>query len=568
MKKNKLIIIGNGIAGNLAALYISQKLPELEITIVGKTDKPRTLVGESTVELSTHFFEALGLGKLLEDKHYHKYGLTYYFKTKKDANDPNYVVHEAPGVIRLPAYNLNRFTFDNDLRELNSKRNIKVIKGTVQDVSLKTSTQKHHILSVEMEDSEKTNLMLEADWFIDSSGTRRFLAKKLALRKDPGYQRSTFWFRLKKFDRNIFNKISALKSKHHCYDSYYVTHHFYGKGYWIWMIPMRSPDGETMISIGYTYRTEQGAEIVRTVDDFISTVEKDHPIITEIVKSGEINTLSEDVLDIAAYTNYMYESKQYYSKDGWFLIGDSAFLFDPINSLGLSYVSHMICQVAAIISKDKEGNLTNSYIDCHEKHIQSILSLQDSWGKWYEIMHDPVKLSWTLLMNNMSYFNVLLPAFINGAFLDGRHIDVFTEQFKRLPVEQQGPAYPFPKLLDILSEQSKNIDLSCLPNLYSKNIPFGLYKADEKLRKKLFLRYLFRLITLRTAIIKRINWKLNKHHLSVLGESLWDNCVDFVRIILVSLFSHGLVKYHKSDDPDATPFGNNGKFLKFNDTPK
>lgn len=125
MEKNKLVIIGNGITGNLAALYISQKLPELEITIVGKTDKPRSVVGESTVELSTHFFEALGLGKILEDKHYHKYGLTYYFKTKKD---PNYVVHEAPGVIRLPAYNLNRFTFDNDLRGLNSKRNIKVIK--------------------------------------------------------------------------------------------------------------------------------------------------------------------------------------------------------------------------------------------------------------------------------------------------------------------------------------------------------------------------------------------------------------------------------------------------------
>ncbi|WP_239373739.1 NAD(P)/FAD-dependent oxidoreductase [Snodgrassella gandavensis] len=568
MEKNKLVIIGNGITGNLAALYISQKLPELEITIVGKTDKPHSVVGESTVELSTHFFEALGLGKLLEDKHYHKYGLTYYFKTKKDPNDPNYVVHEAPGVMRLPAYNLNRFTFDNDLRELNSKRNIKVISGTVKDVSLKISTRKHHILTVETEDTEKTNLMLEADWFIDCSGTRRFLAKKLGLHKDPGYQRSTFWFRLKNFDRNIFDKISALKPEHHCYDSYYVTHHFYGKGYWIWMIPMRSPNGKTMISIGYTYRTEQGAETVKTLDDFIMTVGKDHPIIVEIVKSGEINTLSENMLDISAYRNYMYESKQYYSKDGWFLIGDSAFLFDPINSLGLSYVSHMICQVAAMISKDKAGNLSESYINCHEKHIQSILSLQDSWGKWYEIMHDPVKLSWTLLMNNMSYFNVLLPAFMNGAFLDGRHIDVFTEQFKRLPVEQQGPAYPFPKLLDILSEQATNIDLACLPNLYSKNIPFSLYRADEKLRKKLFSRYLFRLITLRTALIRRIHWKLDKRHLSILFSAIGDNCLDMMRILLVSLFSHDLIKYHKPNNPDATPFGKNGTFLKFNKTPE
>jgi saccharopine dehydrogenase-like NADP-dependent oxidoreductase len=66
MGKNKLVIIGNGIVGNLAALYISKKLPELEITIVGKSEQRRAIVGESTVELSTHFFEGLDWEKYLK----------------------------------------------------------------------------------------------------------------------------------------------------------------------------------------------------------------------------------------------------------------------------------------------------------------------------------------------------------------------------------------------------------------------------------------------------------------------------------------------------------------------
>ncbi|MFK8258376.1 tryptophan 7-halogenase [Erwinia sp. AnSW2-5] len=561
MDKNKLVIIGNGIVGNLAALYLSQKLPELEITIIGKSDQRRAIVGESTVELSTHFFEGLGLGKILEDKHYHKYGLTYYFKVNNDPDDTRYVVHEAPGVIRMPAYNLNRFTFDKDLRETNSRRNIKVIEGVVNDVLLKTPEQHRHILSVKMTNGEMTSP--EADWFIDCSGTRRFLVKKLGLEKSPPYQRSSFWFRLKKFDRDIFDKINVIKKEHHCYDPYYVTHHFYGKGYWIWMIPMRSPDGETMMSIGYTYRPELGSEIVKNYDDFISAVGQDHPTIVELVESGEIHRLPGNLPDITGYRDYMYESKKYYSKDGWFIIGDAAFLFDPINSLGLSYVSHMICQVAAIISKDRTHSLTDSYIKCHEQHIQSILSLHDSWGKWYEFMHDPVKMSWTLLMNNMSYFNVLLPAFINGGFLDGRHINVFSELFKRQPVEMHQAAYPFPKLLDILSEQVDEIDLFSTPNLYAKNIPFELYRADEKLRKKLLVRYFFKLIMLRTSLIRRIKWKLNKHHMNVLFSALGDNLTDMLRMVSVRLFSHDMVKYHKSGSPDATPFGQDGEFMKF-----
>jgi flavin-dependent dehydrogenase len=557
---NKVVIIGNGIVGNLTALYLSKKIPELEITLIGRTDRQRALVGESTVELSTHFFEALGLGKLLEDKHYHKYGLTYYYKSKKDPSCRDYVVHEAPGIIRLPAYNLNRFTFDKELRRIVSNRPIEVIEGTVKNVTFKDDNSKTH--RIEIKSPDGTTSSSEADWVIDASGANRFLVKKLKLHQAPAYQRSSFWFRLKEFDRDILNNINAMKIEHHCYDPYYVTHHFYGQAYWIWMIPMRSETGESMMSIGYTYRPELGSETVKNLDDFLRVVEKDHPVITDLVRSGTL-CKAGNIDDTTLYRNYMYEAKQYYSKDGWFLVGDSAFLFDPINSLGLSYVSHMVCQIAAMIAKDKQGELTQSYIDCHEKHIQAILSLQDSWGKWYEFMGDPVKLSWTLLTNNMAYFNVLLPAFMNGGFLDGRHIDMFTQFFKRLPVEQQGVSYPYAKLLDLLSEQATKIDLNILPNLYAANVPFELYRADEKLRKKLFIRYLLRTVSIRTELMKRIQWKLEKRYLSLFFMSLAESVSDLFKIIVVKCASNDMIEYHDIKNPDASPFGKGGNFLEF-----
>lgn len=68
----KLVIIGTGIAGNLAAMYFRKRLPDIDVTLVGRTDQKRPMVGESTVKITTPFFKALGLGTLLEERHYHK----------------------------------------------------------------------------------------------------------------------------------------------------------------------------------------------------------------------------------------------------------------------------------------------------------------------------------------------------------------------------------------------------------------------------------------------------------------------------------------------------------------
>jgi len=55
-------------------MYLRKRLPEGKIVVVGRTDRQWPLEGESTVELTTHFFKALGLSQLLKERHCHKYG--------------------------------------------------------------------------------------------------------------------------------------------------------------------------------------------------------------------------------------------------------------------------------------------------------------------------------------------------------------------------------------------------------------------------------------------------------------------------------------------------------------
>jgi len=555
-----IAIIGSGITGNLAAMYFRKRLPDVKVIVIGRHDRERLLVGESTVELTTHFLKALGLSSLLEERHYHKYGLTYYFKLSSDPASHRYVVHEAPGVIRMPAFNLNRWTFDRDIRQINDEIGVERVDGDVADIALNVGDRRMHRLT--LRERNGATATLDADWVVDASGRNRFLARKLDLKKEAPYQRSSFWFRLKRFDRTTLADIDATRVEHHCYDPYYVTHHFYGRAYWIWVIPMRSETGGDLVSIGITYRADMLGRDIASVDDFVACVAADHPVIGELVRSGEVH-------DVNALRNYMYESKQHYSVDGWFLIGDAAFTFDPANSAGLSYVAQEIPHVAAMIRKDIDGMLHQTYVDCLEAHIQAQLSLQDAWSHWYEFMHDPLRMAWTLLVSNMAYFHILLPTYVNGGFLDGNQARQLADLLPRFPRGAQPPAYPFPCLLDAVARSHPDIGPALLPNLYERTVNFDLYRADEAARPRYAARYFRLLVALRLRLMRHVAWRPTPAHLRLASRHLLGAAKDAMRSLALSVRPSLFYRYGPSSPILASPFEPNGGFLRvarFNQT--
>lgn len=549
-KKHRLIIMGAGIVGQLMAMYVRKRLPEIEVTIVGHPDKKRPIVGESTVEVTAHFLEGLGLGALLEEKHYHKYGLTYYFKLSPDPACRRYVIHEAPGVLRMPAYNLNRTTFDTDIRAINRSLGVGAVEAMVTDADLGMEGRVHRLRLRHPDGREEE---MEADWVVDATGRSRFLARKLELAKQPPYQRSCFWFRLRGFDRTRLQDIQATRVEHHCYDPYYVTHHFYARGYWVWLIPMRAPDGNDLISIGITHRPEILGSTVTTLDQFLEVIRKDHPVIAELVETGSI-------VDENALRDYMYEATQYYSKDGWFLIGDAAFTFDPANSAGLAYIAHQVPQIAAMIRKDMDGRLTDRYIDCLERHLNAQLTLQDTWSKWYDVMHEPLKMAWTLLVANMAYFHVVLPNYVNGAFLDGHQALQFAELLPRVPPDRQPPSYPFPCLLDAITEQYARVPETCLPNLYHRTVNWGIYRADEQARPRFAARYFWMLAVLRLRLLGMVHWRPTVRHARLLGRHLRGALSDASKALVLRVRPRSFYRHGDSPPDLVSPFPG-GTFL-------
>lgn len=406
--ENRVVVIGSGIAGNMAAAWLKKEQPDLEVVIVGRTDTKTPLVGESLTEFSSIFLRAVGMEESLRTRHFPKYGLSFYYKENiRDPASRRYAVHDPIKEPHIPSFLINRFTFDDDLRAVNRSRGIEMIEANVQDIVL----QKDGPHELTLKDADGNITMMGARWIIDASGRRRFMARKLGLHKEPVKQRSTFWFRLADFDPEILRKIDAVRSVKSEIDSYYDAHHFIGSGNWIWCIPLQTAERRTLISIGITYRPDLVGKIT-SLEQFLHQVDSEHPVIGELVRSGT-------VVDTNAYLNYMYETPLLYSMDRWFMVGDSADTSDPLFSTGLVIVAIQATQAAEMIRRDRAGQLTESYVRDIERAYKAIRdTTQNEIATFYDVSHDPWQSHWRIHISVAIYFYFMLPQVLSGYMID------------------------------------------------------------------------------------------------------------------------------------------------------
>lgn len=435
-----IAIIGNGIQANLGAMYLNNRFGDkVRITRIGPDDRAGLpIVGESIIEITTHFMEDhLGMVEYFRDHHLPKYALTYYFKLDPDnPEDRTYSVHcneRAPAACRKvpgwegpmdhpPSWLLNREVFDRDLHEMvDNIPAIHQVKGAVTDVDFHSGGK--HQIHVDLTDGGKQTI--EADWVIDVTGRRQLLGRKFDLIIRPEGQRDCFWFRVKGFDRNILKQVNALgpmppgPGEEYHYDRYYSTHHFMGKGFWIWMIPMKSPDGDDMISIGFTSRPDIFQGNVRKLDDVLHYLDNSHRVVADLIRSGE-------VMDINVMKRYHYIVRRVYHPDRWAIIGDAAYSPDPLFSNGLAFGTIQWEQMGEMISRDLEGRLTPEFVDVLSDLLMGpVESTQTAITNWYPSMHDPfisaIRLNWI----EIAYFYVFLPMVVNGCHYKEDRLKLF-----------------------------------------------------------------------------------------------------------------------------------------------
>ncbi len=437
----RVAIMGNGILANLAALYLRKRLPDsAEVVIIGPESRGGLpVVGESLIEITTRFLEEqLGLGQYLRKNHNPKFALTYYFKLDIDnPEDRTYSVHcnerapadqpPLPGwdgpMARPGAWLLNRDTFDVDIREMvTAEPGIERIDGVVKDVTL--DGEAGHTLQIV--DADGGARSLEANWVLDVTGRKRLLAKKLGLIEKPKTgQRNCFWFHLRDFDRDLLKSLNALgpqppaEGEDYHYDRYFTTHHFMGKGNWLWLIPVKGPNGEDFISVGHTSRPDVYPHEVRSVDQFMERVSTEHPVVTDFVRSGT-------VFDTSILGNYRYFSKQAYSADRWCIVGDAAYALDPLFSNGLAFGSIQIEQIGELISRDCEGKHSAKLIEEMDAAIWApVKASQNAITEWYGSMHDPYLSCMRLNWIEIAYFYMLLPMVVNRCHYDPKRMGLW-----------------------------------------------------------------------------------------------------------------------------------------------
>ena len=404
-----VLIMGNGIVGNLAAAWFRRHLPALQIDVVGPAAPTLPIVGESLVEFSTQLLQEIGLGRHLVEEQLPKYGLTFYYKLDPTAPaDPRYVVDAVPTNPPLPSFLVNRFTLDDALRQLNRDNGVEHVDGKVVRAEL-GSGARHRVTVRDADGRERTHT---ARWVMDATGRRRLLARQLHLGDSVTHQRSSFWFRLADFDASILDRIDAVTSDTRRPDAYYAAHHFFGHGNWIWLIPVRAETGRQMMSVGLTCRPDLFPEPVTSIPEFLDRVADEHPILGDLVRSGW-------VVDTNLYRNYMYRTRRRYSSQGWFLVGDAADTVDPLYSTGLALATMAIQQVGAIIHRDRAGRLTEGFVDRLDRAHAGFQALGERQvARLYDVMQAGYQCRLRMHLHVVGFFHMALPLLLNGYHAD------------------------------------------------------------------------------------------------------------------------------------------------------
>ena len=410
-RMSDILIMGSGIVGNLAAAYLRHHFPAQRVTVVGRTDPNLPVVGESLVEYSTLFLQRIGLGQHLVEDQFPKYGLTFYYKLDPASpRDPRYVVDEAPTNPLLTSFLVNRFSFDERLRRFNRRNGVEYVDGKVTGVAPSDDRIPAHRVTAQRVDGAEATYA--ARWLIDATGRRRFLARQLGLGCGVARQRSAFWFRLADFDASILERIAAVTDGTRLPAAYYSAHHFFGRGNWIWLIPIRDAAGRRLISIGVTWRPDLRPAAVTCMPEFLQSVASEHPVVADLVRSGT-------VVDTNLYRNYMYRTRQRYSAGRWFLVGDAADTVDPLYSSGLALAAVAIEQVGAMIRRDLDGRLTGAFARDLDNAYAAFHGLSDdSVARLYEVMQDGFQCHLRMHLSVTAIFHMAMPLLLNGYHTD------------------------------------------------------------------------------------------------------------------------------------------------------
>lgn len=408
-----VVIAGGGLAGLTLSIQLKQANPNISILILESRDKAAAIaahkVGESTVELATHYFrEVLNLKDYLEEFELPKHGLRFFFTDNKKDELSNRVELGPRLRLPVPSHQLDRGTFENYLEKLTKQLGTDfLLAARAKDVTINANGLHEVIYAHERQD--KT---IKTKWFVDATSRISLLKKKFGFQKEAPHNVNSAWFRVKGVvDIDEWSENKDWKTFLAPKLRYLSTVHFMDKGYWLWVIPL----GSKNTSIGIVADDDiHPFDTINTYEKAVAWIHKHEPQAAKFVCPSK-----DDILDFRILKHFAHDSKRVYSSDRWAVTGEAGVFLDPFYSPGSDFISLNNTWLSDLILRNLSGEDITVRAQIYEQtHLSWFTSWLPIYQDKYKLMGNTQIMVFKIFWDWAIYWSVPCLLFTNNGFTD------------------------------------------------------------------------------------------------------------------------------------------------------
>jgi flavin-dependent dehydrogenase len=410
-----VVIMGGGLAGLTLGIQLKLARPSISVMVAEKREGPAPQaafkVGESTVEISSHYFaEIVGMRDHMERYEHPKSGLRYFLPAGGNTDIAQRLEWGAAAWPKAPAFQLDRGQFENELMRRAITAGVHAFDGCrVLDVELGSGGGEHRV-TVERDEGEAT---VACRWLVDATGRKFTLKKKLGLLKDVEHTVNSSWLRLRGgLDIEDFSDDPDWRAR---MEDRSVrrssTNHLLGEGYWVWLIPLGS--GPISIGIVADPRFHPFDEI-DTLDGALDWLRRYEPQL-----HAAIAARLDDIEDFLKVEDFAFGCERVFSPDRWCLSGEAGTFADPLYSPGSDFIAQANCFITDLVMGDLDGEDVNERLELWNGQY---LGLFEAWLRLYTNQYphfgNPRIMNAKLTWDFTAYWGLSALRFLNGKLTD------------------------------------------------------------------------------------------------------------------------------------------------------
>ncbi|MBD3763940.1 MAG: tryptophan 7-halogenase [Rhodobacterales bacterium] len=427
-----VIICGGGMAGLTLARQLRREQPRARVAVVDRLTRPLPeaafKIGESTVELAGYYLrDMLGLADYLDRAHLRKLGIRMYFPPA-NGDDTDFASRPEVGLsmfATVPAHQIDRGRFEQDLREMIVDDGVTLIEGARIDAVTLGEAGAPHILSF-YHGADEQPTRLTGRWVVDAAGRQRMLQRQPGLGHRREADHNAVWFRV---DGRVDVEDLVPAANRAWHDRtpgnkrWFATSHLVGKGYWVWIIPLKGDRTSIGIVADSNLHPIEGYQ---SMDRARAWLAQREPALARRLEDFAI-------MDFGLIRNYSHTSHRVISADRWACTGDAGVFADPLYAPGADLIAFANSCISWLVGQDLDGRLTPEMADEKSRFIISLAELLTrSIQTNYHLLGSAQAMGTKLFWDFTAGWAVVQPLMFGKGFLDTRaHAEVraATRQF-------------------------------------------------------------------------------------------------------------------------------------------